>query len=80
MTKKEFVNCEWDKMCEVSTQKMADELKKKEALKLQEKAEAQEKKEKEAAFKRSLRNLEAELLGENDSSKDEKMNSEVRKD
>ena len=80
MTKKEFVNCEWDKMCEVSAQKMADELKKKEALKLQEKAEAQEKKEKEAAFKRNLRNLEAELLGENDSSKDEKMNSEVSVD
>jgi len=80
VTKKEFVNCEWDKMCEVSAQKMADELKKKEALKLQEKAEAQEKKEKEAAFKRNLRNLEAELLGENDSSKDEKMNSEVSVD
>merc|ERR1712176_290269 len=56
------------------------ELKKKEALKLQEKAEAQEKKEKEAAFKRNLRNLEAELLGENDSSKDEKINSEVSVD
>merc|ERR1712176_1295281 len=56
------------------------ELKKKEALKLQEEAEAQEKNEKEAAFKRNLRNLEAELLGENDSSKDEKINSEVSVD
>merc|ERR1711953_873207 len=61
VTKKEFVTCEWDKMCEVSAQKLADELKKKEA-------------------ERSLRNLEAELLGENDSSKDEKINFEVSVD
>lgn len=34
VTKKEFVNSEWEKMCEMSAQKVADELKKKEAEKI----------------------------------------------
>ena len=34
VTKKEFVNCDWDKMCEASAQKLADELKKKESEKI----------------------------------------------
>ena len=82
MTKKEFVNCEWDKMCEVSAQKLAEELKKKEAEELKKK-ETEELKKKQAE---ELTKFESELLGDwkisskSDSSKDEKMNSEVTVD
>jgi len=65
VTKKEFVNCEWDKMCEVSAQKLAEELKKKEAEELKKK-ETEELKKKQAE--------------QSDCSKDEKMNSDVSVD
>ena len=40
MSKKEFVNYEWDQMCEASAQKLADELKKKEAEKILNKSDS----------------------------------------
>ena len=55
-------------MCEVSAQKLAEELKKKEAEELKKKQTEE------------LKKFESELLGKSDSSKDEKMNSEVSVD
>ena len=69
-------------MCEVSAQKLAEELKKKEAEELKKK-ETEELKKKQAE---ELTKFESELLGDwkisskSDSSKDEKMNSEVSVD
>jgi len=34
VTKKEFINCEWDKMCKESAQKLAEDIKKREAVKI----------------------------------------------